>query len=533
MASTSPETPSGRAPRGTFLAFLVATALLCGALVMVIEVLGSRVIGPYFGVSLFVWTSLITVTLVGLAAGYAVGGWLSDRRPDADWLYGIVFAAGAAVLLLPYVKEPVLRGSLSLGLRAGALASAAAIFFPSLFLLGCVSPYIVKIAAKEIRSIGRVVGALYAVSTVGSFVGTVLTGFVLIAAFGVDRIFQVVGVLLLALGGLYFALFRGRWWIAAPAVLALALPQQARLRSGTLPGGMRVTEVYRADTFYGRIDVVDLAFDEATTRELIIDGAVQGGMDLETGLSTYPYAHVLGVLPRALHPDGRRCLVVGVGAGLVPAWYERQGVATDVVEIDPQVLEVARRHFGLAVSGRVVLDDARHFLNVNRETYDYVLLDAFSGDTMPGHLLTREALALAAAFLAPRGILAVNLVAGLGPEDRVAASVARTLSTLFDQVEVRPLFEPGRRPFGSVEIVAYRGPRRALDREAVERFPVHPAAAWALPFLWTTHDWPRIGGVTLTDDHNPMEVMDLSVKEAVRRSIASARRDWDLGSMPR
>ncbi|HSB18656.1 MAG TPA: fused MFS/spermidine synthase [Anaeromyxobacteraceae bacterium] len=512
------------------LGFLMATSFVCGAMVMVVEVLGSRVIGPYFGVSLFVWTALITVTLVGLAAGYAVGGWLSDRRPSADWLYGLISLAGACVLAIPYVKSPILQASLALGLRGGSLAAAAAIFFPSLFLLGCVSPYIVKIAAREIRSIGRVVGALYAISTLGSFLGTVLTGFVLIAAFGVGRIFQVVGVLLLGLGGTYFAVFRRRLWLVAPALLALLLPQQVGLRSGITANGTLVQEIHKSDGFYGHLDVVDLHARGSTTRAIIVDGAFQGGMDLATGLSAFPYPYFLQFLPYALQPSGKRCLVVGLGAGVVPTWYERMGVRTDVVEIDPEVLELARRHFGFRVSGRTVVDDARHFLNVNDQQYDFVVLDAFSGDTFPGHLLTREALSLVARAMTPGGVLALNLVGGLGRGDRIVPSVVRTLATLFDRVEVRPIFDPQRHAFGNVEIAAYWGPARNLPEALLRGLPVVPGAQWAMSYLWGSYPVPRENGVVLTDDFDPMETWDLEIKEALRRRLAESRAEWDLSA---
>jgi len=512
------------------MGFLLATSLVCGALVMVIEVLGSRVIGPYFGVSLFVWTALITVTLVGLAAGYATGGWLSDRRPSADWLYGLILIAGLLVLVIPWVKDPILRAALSLGLRAGALAAATAIFFPSLFLLGCVSPYIVKIAAREIQSIGRTVGVLAAVSTVGSFLGTVLTGFVLITAFGVGRIFLVVGALLLVLSGSYFALFRRRFWLLAPALAALLLPQRTALRSGVTADGSVVQELYKTDSFYGHLDVLDIHRARSMTRAIIVDGAFQGGVDLPTGLSAYPYPYFLEFLPYGLNAQGRRCLVVGLGAGVVPAWYEHRGVTTDVVEIDPEVLEVAQRYFGLALSGRVAVDDARHFLNVNREKYDFIVLDAFAGDTFPGHLLTREALSLVAGSMAPGAVLALNLVAGLAPGDQLAPSVVRTLGTLFDQVEVRPLFNPRTRRFGNTEIVAYQGPPRRLQLELLEKLPVVPEARWAMPFLGWTLQIPAGDGLVLTDDYSPLEAMDLEVKEQLRRRLAAERVEWDLSA---
>lgn len=523
----SAEAPAPRS-QPVALPFLVATSLVCGALVMVLEVLGSRVIGPYFGVSLFVWTALITVTLVGLAAGYAVGGWLSDRHPSADWLYGIIFLAGVAVLAIPWLKEPVPRACIALGLRTGALASAAVLFLPPLFLLGCVSPYIVKVAAREVGSIGRLVGALSAVSTAGSFAGTVLTGFVLIAAFGVGRIFQAVGVVLLLLAGTYFAVVRRRWWLIAPAILAAALPQHTELRSGVAANGNLVAELYRSDSFYGHLDVVEIHEPRAVTRALIVDGAIQGGVDQATGLSAYPYPYFLQFLPVGLRPGGTRCLVVGLGAGMVPRWYEQHGVTTDVVEIDPEIVEVTRQQFGLPSAGKVVVDDARHFLNVTQEKYDYVVLDAFAADTFPGHLLSREALTLTARAMKPDGVLAMNLVGGLRPGDRVVSSVVRTLATVFEQVEVRPIFNPLTQRFGNVEVAAYHGPPRAPDRALIGAFQVVPAAYWATSYLWHTYPVDPDEGEVLTDERNPLDSMDLEAKETLRQALASARGEWDL-----
>ena len=136
-----PETPAKPVNSKGFLLYLVVTAILCGALVMVVEVLGSRVIGPFFGISLFVWTSLITVTLISLALGYGVGGIVADRYSSADYLYGFIFISGLLVLIIPWIAPPVIRFSQPLDLRLGAFVSTLLIFGPSLFLMGFVSPY--------------------------------------------------------------------------------------------------------------------------------------------------------------------------------------------------------------------------------------------------------------------------------------------------------------------------------------------------------------------------------------------------------
>ena len=121
---------------------LCVTACLTGALVMVIEILGARIIGPFFGVSLYVWTALISVTLLALALGYAAGGWLADRQPSAALLYGLIGLAGCWLILLPGFKAPVLEAAMPAGLRLGCFFAASLLFGIPLFLLGQFKPFV-------------------------------------------------------------------------------------------------------------------------------------------------------------------------------------------------------------------------------------------------------------------------------------------------------------------------------------------------------------------------------------------------------
>jgi MFS family permease len=276
-----------------FLPYLLFTAVLCGALIMVIEVMGSRVIGPFFGVGLFVWTSLIAVTLLALAGGYALGGIISDRFQQPAYLFGIILIAGVLTLLVPVIKGPVLKACMSLGLRGGAFVSTSVLFGPALLLLGCVAPYLVKLAARELHNIGRVVGGLYALSTVGSTVGTVFTGFYLIAYLGVDQIFAVTGGLLLLLAVGYFLLFQKRWWAIIFLVLPVLLYQPSQAVSRIMSDGTKVSLIHNEESYYGNLKVVDYSFERVHYREMIIDGMVQGGIDLSNYQSTYEYNYFM------------------------------------------------------------------------------------------------------------------------------------------------------------------------------------------------------------------------------------------------
>lgn len=510
--------------------YLLLTAGAAGAVVMVIEVVGSRIVGPFFGVSLFVWTSLITVTLLALALGYALGGLACDRRPAPAVLYVLLFLAGLAVLLVPWLKVPVLRACVPLGLRAGSLAASALLFGPCLALLGCVSPYVVRLATRDVAHVGRTVGLFAAVSTGGSFLGTLATGFVLIAYVGASRVFTLAGALLLLLSAGYFVTFARRRAAVALVLLPLAASAPRVPVSKVMANGTRVAEVARYEGFYGTVLVLDYSYGARRTRELVIDGLVQGGIDLADGLSTYEYSYFVEQLPWGARPGGRTALVIGAGAGLVPAWYEARGVRVDVVDINSDVLAAARAHFGFRPAGDVFVEDARAFLTRPGRAYDYVVLDAFTGDTTPGHLLTLEALRLLRARLAPGGIVAANLAGSLGRETLMTASVVRTFEAVFAEVRVHPTFDPeaGER-YGNVVLIASDEPLPAFDARRAGTWPVHSFAREAVQQrLGRTWRFPPgTPALLLTDDFNPLDARDAWLKERIRREVL-ATTDWDV-----
>lgn len=510
--------------------YLIFTAMVCGALVMVVEVMGSRVIGPFFGVSLFVWTSLITVTLVMLALGYALGGIISDKKRTPDYLYAIILMSGLLVMLVPHMKGAVLKACMSLGLRFGALTSSLILFGPSLFLLGCVSPYIIKIAARELKNIGKTVGVFYAISTIGSFIGTVLTGFVLIAYFGVNRIFEVAGFILICLSVFYFIFFRKKWYFFLFLIISFFLFHTEAYKSKVLSNGTKITEVFSKDGFYGRVKVVDYSYEAINMRELIIDGLPQGGIDVNNRLPVYKYLYYMEFLPYLLNPEGKKCLVIGLGAGVVPVWYEKMGIRTDVVEINHDMVDIARKYFGFGISGDIIISDARYYLNNPGKNYDYVILDVFNGDTTPGHILSIETLKLIRNRLTDQGILAINMLGSLKRETFMTASIIKTLEQVFSTVEIYPLFSlEGEDGYGNLAVVAYNRPLIKFNSEAVDYSSVHPLAVDEIRERLKTKFYfsPNTPAIILSDDYNPIDFYDIWLRERIRKNIIEAT-DWDI-----
>ena len=498
---------------------------------MVIEILGARIIGPFFGVSLYVWTALISVTLLALALGYAAGGWLADRRPSAAILYLLIGMAGCWLVLLPLFKAAVLEATMGAGLRLGSFLAASMLFGIPLVLLGCVSPFLLRLAALDLGRIGRTAGLLYAISTAGSFVGAAGTGFYLLGSFGVIATLRLSGGALLILACVYFA--ASRQWRALPLAAGL-LPLvwtppttlEARLVDGT---SARI--VWARDSFYGALKVVEYQGGGLRTRELTIDGLIQGGVDAVSGQSIYEYAYLLERLPLALRPGGRKVLMVGLGTGVAARALAARGLEVDVVELDPRVHEAAVRHFAFPPTIPVAIEDARTFLAQHGKAYDYLLIDVFNGDTTPGYLLSREALRAAKARLSPGGVLAFNLMGSTDPKEGMLPSILATLSEQFRTVRVQPAGVKADAVWGNYVVLASDGP--AEYARAPDAGQIHPLAADVpalllsppLPIQWT-------GAAPVTDEFNPRDLRDSRLKELVRRELLNTTPPPILHALP-
>jgi spermidine synthase len=255
---------------------------------------------------------------------------------------------------------------------------------------------------------------------------------------------------------------------------------------------------------------------------MTIDGLVQGGVDVTNGLSVYEYSYAMMLHVWGTRPDGRNALVIGLGAGIIPSWLGKRGVRTDVVDIDPVVVDAARRYFDFHSTGEVFLEDARSHLARSTKAYDYVVLDVFNGDTTPGHVLSREALELVRNRMAPEGILAVNLIGSLGVESFMTASVIRTLQAVFRHVEVFTIAaEGGESGIKNFVLLARDLSPIRFDPSRVDHFPIHPMAERSVrSLLGKPVQLPEgIPAIVLTDDYNPIDFYDRGVKELVRWQI--------------
>ena len=492
--------------------FISIAVVVSGASVLALEILGTRLIGPYYGVSLYLWSALIGVTLAALSTGYAVGGRLVDSGRGSGVFSLIIGLAGLWIVTIPWLRLPVLNLMEPAGLRAAVLVTSLVLFFPPLALLGMVSPFAVRMKTKHIDHVGRTAGNLAALSTIASVAAALLTGFVLVPNMGVTRLTVLIGMLLIVTAVIGVAVTSRRRSTAMAAILATAAAWGA-VRSvpaagSNLPAGVISVE-YSA---YGEIRVAE----KNGLRFLIIDGGVHTIAEPGTWVSGLPYVDVLEIA-KTFHEEPGSLLLVGLGGGSVVKNFARDGWKIDAVEIDPSVTRAARNHFGLLESEAVVHHaDGRRFLVDNPKTYDLVILDAFGSSSVPFHMTSVEAFELVRSRLAPGGVLAMNMEA-VGWRDIIVRSLAATLHTQFGHVVVLPTAEPPSQ-LGNVILLASDRPLEPIEEPAgvTDRY----SGNYNLVHAWDNRFDPERGDAPiLTDDLNPVGLWAERINLAARNHL--------------
>lgn len=492
---------------------LPVAVFVSGACVMVLEVLCSRVIGPVYGTSLYVWSAIIAVTLLSLSVGYWLGGWLADRRPDPGTFF-LLFELGALlIVLVPLVRAPVFAIAHPLGVRGGALVAALLLLTPPLTVLGTLSPFAVRIAAELLTTVGRTAGRLYAISTAGSLAGTLAAGFWLIPSFRVTTIFAGTAVALVLPALVYQIAVARRHAVAA--LLVLAVVPVAAARRAVTDGPVRVLDV--RESFFGQLKVIEAA----GLRGLLANGGAQTVISVADHQSAVSYVPLMAGLAWRAHPEGRSALIIGLGGGSIPPLLDAAGITSQTVEIDPVMVEVAQAHFGFDPARHpVAIADGRRYLADGAKQWDFVFLDAFGGDGVPVHLLTAEMMMLVDARLAPNGIVVLNYNGCRhGTAGRPLQSIVTTLATRFPWTQVFPRDADA---CGGNIVLAAREPH------ALRAGPLpFPVAAKLVPEVERITPTTIEPGIVLTDAFNPLDLWAVDDLEYLRGLTLKNLR-WDV-----
>jgi spermidine synthase len=445
-----------------FTKSLAVLVFVSGMASMSLEFAASRILIPVFGSSIYTWGSLIGVILTGLSLGYHIGGKLADKNPNFLKLCLVIFTAGLYIIFIPFIA-PTITSSFIQFVSDTQYASLFAVFtllIVPTFLLGIVSPYAIKLATRRLAELGNVSGNLYSLSTIGSIVGTFLTVFILIPTFEINYIIFGLGVTLMVFSSLFgLARFPKVLTVFVVVVLLLFFPSISLSSAGNVMVHTG-TLVYEKETLYSHLDVIDYG----NIRTLYLDGNIHSQMykdKPEELVNTYTKYFHLGFL---FNPNAQDVLFVGGGGFSGPKNFLSMysDVRIDVVEIDPDVIGAARDYFNLHVDNgsRLMIynDDARNFLSKTEKKYDLIILDAFSQNYVPFHLMTLEYFQLLGERLTSDGVIISNNIGSMaGDRSDIVRAVYKTISQVFPSVYVFPT-EHNSRNFQNIMLAAMNTP---------------------------------------------------------------------------
>ena len=410
--------------------FLDLVVLICGAIVMIYEITGSRVVAPFIGTSTYIWTSLIGVILGALSLGYWLGGRTADRMPKKSVLATAILTAAGLIALTTLVKDVFLTAvaAFPAGLELKAVTAALVLFAPASVALGFVVPYAVKLRMESVVEAGRTVGRLYAVSTIGSIVGTFAAGFFLMPFLGTNRtLYLITGLLFLSTFLLIpFRVDRKAAYVIVVLAFAIAANE---LMSYAMYRTIAFEDI---DTQYSRVRVFSTT-DPETGRPIdamtFDPHSTQSAIFADSDELVFEYTKFYHLVA-ALVPDLQRALMIGGAGYSFPKAFlaDYPDAKLDVVEIDPELTGIARRRFRLKDDPRLRIfhEDGRVFLNRSEGGYDAVLIDAFGSlFSVPYQLTTTESVAEAYRVLGGDGVVILNL-----------GSAIRGDSSLFLQAEL-------------------------------------------------------------------------------------------------
>jgi spermidine synthase len=471
------------------------------------EIAAVRLLAPYFGASTIVWANTIGVVLVALSLGYWLGGRLADRHPHMRGLCLLSLAAAALLALVPFVAHPLLNvavdalDEISAGAFLGSLLAVLALVALPVLLLGAVSPWAIRLAVPSVEEAGTVAGRLYALSTAGSLVGTLVSALVLIPLVGTRRTFLVfaLAISLAAVAGLRPV----RRFALAPAAIAalIALPV-GTLKAQSDNGRV----IHEAETQYQYARVVQSP--DGTRYLELNEGVAEHSVYRRNTVLTHDYWDGMLVLPfTAQSRPPRRMAILGNAAGTTARAYGHffPDTSIDGVDIDPELARIGRRWFGMNNPRlRVHDEDARPFMRRTKARYDAIVLDTYRQPYIPFYLTTREFFRLCRDRLAPGGVVIVNIGHPEGSDrlEKVLTATAR---------EALPyeLRDPIQRT--NSLLVASNRPISAGRLEAV--VPRLPAGLRRTATLAARRIGPPLsGGPVYTDDKAPVEwLIDKSI----------------------
>lgn len=510
-AKPAKQPPHAASPVANARATHVLLAVICflaGAAVMVIEISANRLLAPHFGNSIYTWTALIGVVLVAISAGAWLGGVLADRLGRLDLLGWLLAGAAVLAMLIPALNAGFAPSFAQGGLISGPVLVSVFLFALPAVLLGAVSPASVRFYSmvNQDTQVGHAAGIISMLGSLGSFVGTFASGFFLLSAFGVTKIFIGTGTLLLVLALVAFWMARKPAKTHGIATIVTLLAAALGLKS---EAAADPNVIHRVNSFYHQIEVTKRGVGSDEERFLKLDSTMEGGMRVRDGALVLDYQRYWRLAELNDELKLKRGLFIGAGAFGMPEELSRvhPDAHVDVVEIDPAVIEVGRQFFKLDQHPRVHAhaSDARRFLKHSEGGYDLIFGDAYNGVRhIPAHLVTQEFFQEVKGKLSANGVFLMNVITAVqGDKAELLGHVLATVRSVFPHVEAFAVGGAGTESQNVILLASQQSWKPWLE----DKFYLPGGAQAKLADHRLLPNQLPAGGSIFTDDWNPVDAV--------------------------
>lgn len=492
--------------------YLYLTEFFAGMAVMAVELGASRLLAPYFSSSQIVWTIIIGTIMIAMALGNMWGGKQADKNPNPDRLYLRLLVAAIWIAAIPFAGKYIILGISGLLiitvsqnlLVIAAFLSCMLIFVFPLFLLGTVTPSLVKYTVGSLDDSGKTVGALNACNTIGSILGTFLPTFITIPAAGTAATFLLFSGVLLLLSFFYFLSSGRRKRTCAVALVLFILCNIAGSRSSFAFWERNL--VYEGESVYNYLQVRE------TENSVILSTNVLFGVQSihmkKEGLTGmyYDYALAAPVLAGAEEKDKMDVLILGMGSGTYAVQCRKYFPQAQVegVEIDQKITDLAREHFELPEDVEVATYDGRAYLKGVQKKYDVIMVDAYQDITIPFQMSSVEFFKEVQEHLKADGVMVVNMNMKSQKKGNINEYLSDTIASIFPNVYTVDVSGSSNRElfaFSDHSALSRLSQAGGLDRELLAHLENVEEG------LMQYHGGPRI----LTDDQAPVELLGMRV----------------------
>ncbi len=507
--------------------YLYLTEFFAGMSVMAVELGASRLLAPYFSSSQIVWTIIIGTIMIAMALGNLYGGRAADHNPDPDRLYSRILLAAVWIAAIPVFGKYIIIGISALliftvnsnFLVIAGFAACMVIFVFPLFLLGTVTPSLVKFSVDSLDDSGSIVGRLNASNTIGSIIGTFVPTFISIPAVGTSITFLIFAGILLALAAVYFLAGRaGGWKNKKLAVSVLALVLCIAFGHNNSFAFWQSNLTYEGESIYNYLQVYE------DDREVVLSTNVLFGVQSvylkEKGLTGmyYDYAMAAPYMAGIHEKDKLEVLILGNGTGTFATQCQRyfDNTAIDAVEIDEKITKLAQQYFELPENVNVTTYDGRAYLNAVDRKYDVIMVDAYQDITIPFQMSTTEFFAMVREHLTEDGVMIVNMNMRGESEGNINEYLADTISAVFPHVyTVDVAHATNRELFAGKSSAMLEKFKKNLSEEtdAALLFMMHTVQNGLQPY--------HAGDHIMTDDQAPVELLGMRmIDELIRDEVA-------------